>query len=496
MRILIFLLLLWVIPDATDAQNTASPENYPNRLALHLNTANYNAEDLDLVRSAGFSIVVLDSLNSAEIDTLAEDFLIFYDIGIQYLLPSTITQQRESLIQGFKETVSGLSGEQLNRISAIGLFRLPMESNTFHQFSEQVADTLHILMDKPLYYHSYSAEAATPSAAFDFVIAELFPEQNILETAASPVTYFHPAEHYRSSILRLDQLLDRSLQFEQSTLILPFDWMLETLREQPGMAVMLHEYIKGDPVSLPLPASESSNYSANAHLIIFWILIVCLVILIKYHPVIPQFALRYYLNHYFFMQDIMEGRVRNPRGGLYFLAIHSLFTGLFIYIFLNIFYTEPGFNVLAHFADWAIWTRDPVLSFVIATVLVSVLIHIISVVWLYLFIKDIQHLYKAVNLYSWGLFAHILLTALLVGLSYFDPPLTIVYFIGGAYYAIWASGFLIASFHSTKKLERKRYIVLLSTFVIYLIIAIALIALPFQSDKLIEIFQLAYQVSG
>src|SRR5699024_10026902 len=105
----------------------------------------------------------------------------------------------------------------------------------------------------------------------------------------------------RTSVLNLEQILNRSLQFEQSVLILPFGWLVQTLREQPAMAVMLQEHAEGNQVTLPLPASERPVQPVNGHLIIFWILVAGLVILIRYHPVIPQLPIRYYFNHSFFM---------------------------------------------------------------------------------------------------------------------------------------------------------------------------------------------------
>src|SRR5690625_6558488 len=77
---------------------------------------------------------------------------------------------------------------------------------------------------------------------------------------------------------------------------------------------MLREYAHGNRFALPLPSTPEQERGANGHFILFWILAGFLVILIRYYPMIPQFALRYYFNHTFFMQDIMEGRVRNPKG--------------------------------------------------------------------------------------------------------------------------------------------------------------------------------------
>lgn len=493
---LILLLLLWVAPHTADRQENTQPVTYPNRLALHIESANYNAADLDLVRSAGFTILVFDSLDASAISSVPEDFLIFYNIGYPYLIPSVIDDERNVVIHELREKIDVLSEDNLNRISAIGLFNLPMENAAFHQFADLAADSLRFLTDTPFYYHSYNIGDTTPAAAFDFIVEDFFSDQNNMGAPVTPHTYFHPSDHYRTSVFNLEQVLNRSLQFEQSVLILPFSWIVRTLREQPGMAVMLQEHVTGNQVTLPLPASERPMQPVNGHLIIFWILVGGLVILIRYHPVIPQLPIRYYFNHSFFMQDIMEGRVRNPKVGFYFLGIQSLFTGLFVYCFMYSFYSEQGIKAIAHFAGWGIWNSDPAVSIAITAAFISILIHAISVSWLYLFIKDINQLYKAVNLYAWGLFAHLILTAILVGFASFSLPLTLVYSIGGIYYVLWVSAFLIASVHGTKKLEKKKYTVLFLTFGVYLILAFVWIILPLQSDKLIEIFQLAYQISN
>src|SRR5690625_5978955 len=102
---------------------------------------------------------------------------------------------------------------------------------------------------------------------------------------------------------------------------------------------------------------------------------------------IPQFALRYYFNHTFFMRDIMEGRVRNPKGAFYFLALQTLFSGLFVYTFLQSLFTEPGFSMIAWFATPIMWSADPALSVAIFSVILSAFVLSISVSFLYLLIS-------------------------------------------------------------------------------------------------------------
>src|SRR5690625_7097293 len=80
------------------------------------------------------------------------------------------------------------------------------------------------------------------------------------------------------------------------------------------------------------------------------------------------------------------------------------------------------------------WSADPALSLAIFSVILSIFVHFISVSWLYLLISDINQIYKAVNLYAWGLFVHILLTTLLIALSAFPIQLSIVFIIGMLYY--------------------------------------------------------------
>lgn len=485
----------WENPGGGVQPESSQPPITRNRLGVHIRSDVYNEADLDLFRNAGFTLLILDSLRILQSGDPEKGFFFYYNIGIPYLLPSTISRNGDTIIEALQLGISAVPDDLMENISAFGLFYLPSESSGFHIFSEVVTDTLHTLTDHSFYYHTYDAGLHPQTGTFDFVIEEIYSASAGKLLPESPVTYFHPEENYHTSIARLEELLKSSLQFEQPVIILPYEWIVHTLREYPGVSVMLNEYSQGNRFALPLPSTPEQDNSANGHLILFWVLIGFLVILIRYYPMIPQFALRYYFNHTFFMQDIMEGRIRNPKGAFYFLALQTLFSGLFVYSFMHSLFNEPGFSVIAWYAEPIMWGADPVLSLAILSVILSIMIHFISVSWLYLLISDINQIYKAVNLYAWGLIAHIILTALLIALSVFNIPLSLIYLIGMIFYVVWVSAFLAASLHGTKKLESKRGRVLFYTFGLYLFLALALIILLAQSDRLSEVLELAYRVS-
>lgn len=485
----------WDIPYGDAQSENVQPPITRNRLGLHVRSDLQDAADLELLRNAGFTLMILDNLQILRSAGIENEFFLYYNIGIPYLLPTTISRNGVTIMEALQQEIAAVPNDLQENISAFGLFYLPSESSEFHNFSEVVNDTLRTLTNHPLYYHTYDAGRYPQTGIFDFVIEEFYAESESKRFPQSPVVYFHPAENLHTSIVRLDELLRYSLQFEHPAIILPYEWIVDTLREYPGISVMLREYAHGNRFALPLPSTPEQERGANGHFILFWILAGFLVILIRYYPMIPQFALRYYFNHTFFMQDIMEGRVRNPKGAFYFLALQTLFSGLFVYTFLQSLFNEPGFSVIAWFAKPIMWSADPALSLAIFSVILSIFVHFISVSWLYLLISDINQIYKAVNLYAWGLFVHILLTTLLIALSAFPIQLSIVFIIGMLYYVVWVSAFLAASLHGTKKLESKRGRVLFSTFGLYLFLAAALLLLFVQSDRVAEISKLAYLVS-
>lgn len=496
MQAIILLLLLWVAPETSDLKETLQPAWPANRLALHLDTPDPHEDDLHLTLQAGISILVADSLHTPLISSVPDDILIFYDIGISYLLPSQSDRDKESVIHDLSQRITSIPEDHRNRIAAFGLFRLPLESTSFHLFSGQVADSLRPVTNKPFYYRTYRTSADPPPEAFEFAVADFHSDLDSPAGFSAPVVYFHPSRDVHLTIQKLEQMLNESLKFEQSILVLPFSWLSEIISEQPGIALMLQEFQNGTPVTLPQPADVGREQPANGHLIIFWVLAGAFIILVRYYPLIPVFAGRYFLNHTFFIQDIMEGRIRNLKSGIYFLIIQSLFTGLFFYTLMYSLFSDPGFAVFEHFISWNLWDPDPALSLAILVVIISLLIHMVSVSWLYLLIKDINQLYKAVNLYAWGFMAPLILTVIFTGLTAFELPWSFAGFLGGIFYVMWILPFLIASYHGTKKIEKNRYAVLFSTFGIFIILAAALPAILLGWDKLMEILQLAYVVSG
>src|SRR5690625_2959792 len=194
----------WDIPYGDAQSENVQPPITRNRLGLHVRSDLQDAADLELLRNAGFTLMILDNLQILRSAGIENEFFLYYNIGIPYLLPTTISRNGDTIIEALQQEIAAIPYDLQENISAFGLFYLPSESSEFHNFSEVVNDTLRTLTNHPLYYHTFDAGRYPQTGIFDFVIEEFYAESESKRFPQSPVIYFHPAENLHTSIVRLD----------------------------------------------------------------------------------------------------------------------------------------------------------------------------------------------------------------------------------------------------------------------------------------------------
>lgn len=496
MQVLIFLLLSWLIPQSIAENTVQEPSEGTGNHRIALTFTNHNSfvpstEQLRLSQEAGITLLeVSDTSPLSHADV--QSFSLLYNLGIRYTTISSLKANVYSIIDESITNYQEFSSEVDFNIVAVNLFFFPDDFNIeFVNIASSVADSVGNAIQKPLYYQSSQYKNLPFPENFSFVSEYFQTEKNIFQNLFTPATRFVPSDNYLESIKALETLLINSLSLEETVIIIPAEWFFDALEKQPVLTSVFSDYASGHSIAFPYPAVENPSPDPNWEVIFLLLILTGLIAQHKYQPVSIQYVNRYFFNNSFFVTDIMEGRLRNITPALLFLGVHCIINGLFIFTLLELFISHNGFSVLSHYSDpFLPLTLQPVIIGFFSAI-IALLIHSISVLWLFLLNKKMNQLNKVLNLYTWPFILHLLCTVVLVVLNQITHPNIIAYIIIALYLLTWFLGFGITAVNGARFLDKNRVLNLLLTIGIYGLISIGIVTFLILSPQLIDIIKLA-----
>lgn len=499
MQILILLLFTWLIPQSGGQDNSTIQEINENtyRIALSfIDNPNFSPseEQMNLALKAGITLLEITRPDQAEFAN--PDLLsLLYNADIRYTTAENLREKSDFYISEIETKYRDVSSNSSFNIAAIGIFTYPADFNPqFRSQAAEVADSLVRSLQKPVYYQSFSYSDLPRISNFSFAAANYQSGVSEINPAASPVIRFNPSNNTRRSLLDLETLLNGLLDLNETLVLLPAPWFFEVLEKQPGLSVTLNAHISGERVKFPLPAQENLPPDPNWEIILLIALFAGLISLYKYQPVLIQYSGRYFFNHSFFVADIMDGRLRNMATGLIFLGIHSLLTGLFFYTSSQLLFSSGGLKVLSEYFPVLFPVGFSEIAFFAWGTVSALVVHCVSIFWLFILNKQINQLNKAVNLYSWMFLLNIFLVSILVILKQVDLHLYISIAVIFLFLLTWFLSFNIAAVNGAKFLEKYRFLNLFLTAGLYSLILIGIVSYSLLNPYIYGIIELALRM--
>lgn len=486
-------LFIWIFLFSFESLSSSfSDDELGNRIAIGFSGNSYQnitQENLDRAFSMGINLVEISDYGSVNHLSFNE-FNIFYRHRLFYPTVQKLRDNRTDIVREIESAYRELYQRYPGQIFAISPFSFPPENDLrFYSEAFELADTLGRNIDASFYYHSSLSSPDILPDSFNFVMGFASPSTILRENAQ--VMLFEPTGNKHESFQLLEQLLNRSVEYPSSIIVIPSDWFFEQMEKSSDLMLVFISHMQGQSVNIPMPDPGESIPSVNWGVILLVVIWISFILHYKNQPVYSGILTRYFTSHSFFVNDVMEHRFRNSAPGLIILIQHSLLTGLAFYATASVFFSKLGLEALSiHFPGLFISGYE-LLSLFVLGVLTALLAHLIAVFWIYILNKQLTHISQVLNLYSWPLHINLLLVTLLI---FFKQMGALEIWILATAVSIVFTCFMsfnMAAVDSARFLEKFRVMNLFFTIGLHLLIITALLIFFFYSPIIIEPLRLA-----
>ncbi len=486
-----------IVSVATTAA-TGIPQDEPgHRIALKITepqNSSLTSEQLSRIREIGVDLLEISFPTSIPTSDL-EQFYILLDTEIDFTIENEVESNQEEILNSIQLSYNSVPDQLKDNVAAIKVFDYPADyRSTFSSSSDSLFHQLSESIEKPFYYQSAFSAPEHPVQQVDFQVNRITAQLDSTVSGFSPIIFFEPSESKTASLSELETFLNRSLNEEESLIILPADWFLSRVESQPSFSTIISSYLEGERVDFPMPAETSESADANWPIILLLLIWASFVLHYKYQPMYKATLPRYFFYHSFFVHDVMQHRIRSALPGVIVLLQHTVITGLFFYMLADGFISELGLKSLSHHYSALFISGFEELSVFIIGVLFSLLLHIISIAWLYLPNKKLKQLTQVVNLYCWPFHINLIIATIafyvVEVLSAEDWAIATVI----VYFFFWFSGFIVASFDSARFLKRFRIPNLILTVGLYFLLMIASLIIALWFPGIYQPLEMAFML--
>jgi hypothetical protein len=488
LQLLILLLFPWLLLSPVPDTNISEDESLGNRLALSfIGTESFvpSESELDEARISGIDLLNISS--GSQIGNLPiENFYILFDADLSFMTVHRLQTETHALIEQASNHLRVISGQYPNRIAAVNLFRYPADQEDgFLSASSAIGDSLQQLIEIPFYYQSaYSVTESIPSG-FNFVSNRIMTGEPLPETQ-SQVVLFEPGERVSESLQVLQHILNRTLEYEDSIVIIPAEWFFSVIEKQPDLTIIFSAYSEGGAVQFPLPDEKEAFPEFNWSIFLLLLIWGGFLIHYKYQPLFFSVTIRYFFNHTFYVADVMHGRFRTISAGLILMGHHAIITGLFLFTVGDFALSNTGLEVLSAYFPALVISGFERISLFVLGVTTSLLVKIISLLWIYLLNKQIKTFSQAVNLYSWPFAVNLITISLLVYMVLTDVNANLILAVSVLFLLVWFISYNSAAIAGARYLEKRRFLNVLLTVGLHFIIITAIILFVLFTPEITE----------
>lgn len=289
------------------------------------------------------------------------------------------------------------------------------------------------------------------------------------------------------------QLISRVNEFGSRLILFDYYWLMQALESESYLREALIAFSDSEDTGLLLPISEPQTTFAipDWPIVILVLLWISLGIHLRSNLTYRPLIFRYFTYHRFFVDDIMRYRERSSTPGIVLFIQHAYFTGLIIYVLSHTLFSEKGLEALYfHLPVLAIFGQNHFTLFAIA-VLFTLLFSFISLLWLYIPSKSMNHFSQVLSLYSWVFHLDFLLVSISLIVLITSGSSLLIYLLCIAHFLFWILGFIVAAYDSSKYQMTGRFKYLFNTIGLFLIIIGTSIILFIFSGYPYDIIRLA-----
>lgn len=422
-------------------------------------------------------IELMHPVNPALLDSISSHpFEVFIRFDYKFLTSSGINEYTNLFLEDYTTKISDFASNP--QVTAFGLYSYSQS------FDESFAESFGVIaseLRKNSNISFYEISSGT-SALLDFSITEIFDE----------LIHGNKAGLLLSKENSVNDAKLINTLFDSNTELLLFNstWLSGAIEVHPGFLAALQEMKNGGEFVLPEQQEQPSSSPLNWPVIVFIIVWLSVGLHLKVSPNYRSLIFRFFSGHRFFVDDIMRYRERSITSGIFLFFQHAFLSGLTLLIVFSTLVSGKGLEVYYHFMPFLAVVGKNYFSVFVIGVLLSLLIQMIGIIWLYLPNQAMTHLSQVMNLYTWIFHLDFLIVSIMMVIYLSGGSSNLLIILSILYIVIWLTGFLLTSLDSSKYLQKKRIRYIFYTFGLHTIVNIGILVFVFANTWIIDTLRL------
>lgn len=458
-------------------------------------------EELQKFEEAGISVIELSLPVSSDIWAQIDEqgFIVYGNLNIEYPTTGTFSTPDSAFITSIQEQVSTLLSK--SSVQAIGLAEYgAVHSSEFRGAAASFATQIKQAGIAEVYFTASADQPLPEESLFaDFIIQEVKITPQNAGKLSTPNSNFIRGYQFAPSP-ELENKLTVFKDFLSSTGSTPVfvkgSWLLRMIETHPQFKSMLHSIATNSEAIFPVPEETIPSPQKSPFPVIL-LLAIWTTVALHYNssPLYRKSLFRYFTSHRFFIEDVFRRRhIRSAYPALILLLQNSFMVALTIFIASDTILTSRGFDALAHYFPTVTMMGSSPLGLAGWAFILSILITLISIIWLFISNKKISSFTQIATVYAWPLHLNLLICTIGIafyvsGVSGFTIAMLALLAIG-----IQLMSFIVSSFDAFRSVVSGSLVFLCVTSGIYLLLISLLILWGFTTEGLQEAIALAIKL--
>lgn len=451
---------------------------------------------LEQLERLGFSLIELEGRPPQSLlNSLKEfDFYIFASQSRRFVTSFHLQQNESRYFQDDLSLIRYYRDELGGNFAGIGLFIYPDDRSSLTvSLMDRYAGRFSDVMEDGLltYYRSaYSGLESYPTA-FSFLSSRLTDGQS--EAFRSPAIHFIPADTSLESLKDLKDILELSLKNDQSAVLIPHSWLIDKLGQFELFEDALKAYTQNQALLFPEPGKSETPLSPNWSVVLLILLLGSYLIHYRNNQVYQRSLFRYFGMHKFFLDDILEYRLRTAAPATVLFFQHILITGLLFYLFAATLISPLGLESLYYHFPFLQAFGSGASGFFFAGITIALLLQTVSILWISLLNRK-SRFSQAATLYCWPLQLNLPVVITMTAVYQASGADFWLIAMAALFVIIWFLSFNIAALNIASYLSRFRIVYVIFTVGIHLVILMLLASIALYYPPVSEPLRMAFSL--
>ena len=468
---LILFLLIFCGPRQYSLSQSVQPDSLRSFFAFHFDAdkiSTFTDSDFLLMEESGIRLLYLEGeVSSLAVSRLQnQPFRYFFSPGSSYLV-STGNRQADSLyLQNIFDQYQLITRSLQEKTAGFGIADYPyLKDDDTRRLMSLFAEELKSPSDNnlPLFFTTgrYDIKPMLPeNLNFIHFVTDAGSD---LPVAAGQLYSLSGFDNTHDFYRKLKNLLGKTEGINPVVIVIDGEFALEQLSLSDNLKTTIQNYQQKDAVVVPVPAPQPEGYSLNPPIVILLLILISYILHYRYQPRYRHSLGRFFFNHSFFTDDIIENRIQLTTPGFILLIQHIVMSGLMFYTVSLALLSNRGLESLFHhFPALNIFPQSHISMFFIG-VMISALSKAVALLWLHLVNRKLQYFSQVLNLYAWPLQVNLVIVTLGVVALQTGLGENLMIFLFMIFLFTWYMSFNIAATDSARALEKNSVLYLAFT---------------------------------